>query len=196
MNNDSEIIQLLKSGDEQAVKLIFDKYYDNLCLYAESIVKDAYIAEEVVENLFIWFWINAKDANIQTSLKCYLYRSVHNNCLKYIEKLKKERKLIDRMPYYYEDKELLHPLTPDYPVSNLIIRELEEKAAAIIETLPEQCKEIYMLNRYENLSYSETATKLNISVSTVKTQMSRAFQRFREELKEYIPLIIMLFLFR
>jgi len=96
---------------------------------------------------------------------------------------------MDNYPYYLIDQELLHPVTPDYPISNLILQELEEKASQVLDSLPSQCRRIYDLNRFENLSYSEIAKKLDISVGTVKTQMSRAFQKLREALKEYIPLL-------
>lgn len=190
MKSEEELLQLLKNGDEETIKLIFDKYYEGLCLYAESLIKNHQLAEEIVEDIFIHLWMNAQNSGITKSLKSYLFRSVHNNCLKYLDKLKTERKSIVNISYTLQDYELLHPLTPDLPISNLIAQELEEKASQTLESLPPQCKEIYSLNRFENLSYSEIAKKLNITVGTVKTQMSRAFQKFRDDLGEYIYLII------
>ena len=70
------------------------------------------------------------------------------------------------------------------------IKEIEDKANAILSDLPEKCREIYILNRYENLSYPEIAEKLNITVGTVKTQMSRAFTKFRLGLKEFLTLLV------
>jgi RNA polymerase sigma-70 factor (ECF subfamily) len=190
MKSEEELLQLLKNGDEETIKLIFDKYYEGLCLYAESLIKNHQLAEEIVEDIFIHLWMNAQNSGITKSLKSYLFRSVHNNCLKYLDKLKTERKSIVNISYTLQDYELLQPLTPDLPISNLIAQELEEKASQTLESLPPQCKEIYSLNRFENLSYSEIAKKLNITVGTVKTQMSRAFQKFRDDLGEYIHLII------
>lgn len=195
MRSEEELLLLLKNGDEETIKLIFDKYYEGLCLYAEGLIKNHQLAEEIVEDIFIHLWLNAKNSGINKSLRSYLFRSVHNNCLKYLDKLKTERKSIETLSYTLQDQELLHPVTPDLPISNLIARELEEKANKVLESLAPQCKEIYTLNRFENLSYSEIAKKLNITIGTVKTQMSRAFQKFREDLGEYISLIfIVLFL--
>jgi RNA polymerase sigma-70 factor (ECF subfamily) len=190
MKSEEELLQLLKNGDEETIKLIFDRYYEGLCLYAESLIRNHQLAEEIVEDIFIHLWMNAQHSGITKSLKSYLFRSVHNNCLKYLDKLKTERKSIENISYTLQDYELLHPLTSDLPISNLIAQELEEKANKILESLPSQCKEIYSLNRFENLSYSEIAKKLNITVGTVKTQMSRAFQKFRDDLREYISLVI------
>jgi RNA polymerase sigma-70 factor (family 1) len=191
MKTEKELLQLLKDGNEEAVKFIFEQYYENLCLYAESITKNHQIAEEIVEDIFIHIWINAKDTSIVLSVKNYLFRSTHNNCIKYLNKLKTEKKVFDNQDYTLTDNEILHPLNIEYPIANLIFEELEKKAGEILQALPGQCKEIYALNRFENLSYTEIATKLNITVGTVKTQMSRAFQKFREGLKEFLPVMLL-----
>jgi RNA polymerase sigma-70 factor, ECF subfamily len=195
MKSEEELLQQLQNGDEDTIKRIFDKYYEGLCLYAESLTKDHHAAAEIVEDIFIHLWANAENPSINKSIKNYLYRSVHNNCLKYIDKLRTERKKFENISYTILDNELLQPITPDQPISKLIVQELEEKANRVLESLPGQCKEIYKLNRFENLSYSEIAEKLKITVGTVKTQMSRAFQKFREGLGEYLSIVfITLFL--
>ena len=89
MENEQEMAYLLKTGNEDAIKLVFDRYYVDLCLYADSILKDRYASEEVVEDLFITLWLKSENLTIHTSLKNYLYRSVHNNCLKYLKKMEK-----------------------------------------------------------------------------------------------------------
>jgi RNA polymerase sigma-70 factor (ECF subfamily) len=195
-NIDDEFIQLLRNGDEESIKLIFEQYYEKLCLYAESIVRDHGVAEEIVEDLFIYLWNNGRDMTIKSSLKSYLFRSVHNNCLTYLGKLKTQQKLLDVVNYTLEDIEILHPIPDDILISELTARELEQKARELENTLPEQCRKIYLLNRIESLSYSEIAAQLNISVGTVKTQMSRAFKHFRDNLKEYLPVVVMMVLFR
>jgi RNA polymerase sigma-70 factor (ECF subfamily) len=194
--NDNFYLNEVKSGNEVAFKSLFNQYYDGMCLYANSIVHDYEAAEEIVEDIFVYLWCNISKISILTSLKSYLYRSVHNNCLKYIDKLKTRNKHLEISNYLLEDAEILYPYNENIPLSEIIIKEIEEKAETVLQSLPDQCREIYLLNRYENLSYAEIAAKLNISVSTVKTQMGRAFQKFREILKDYIPLLIALILFR
>jgi RNA polymerase sigma-70 factor (ECF subfamily) len=80
--------------------------------------------------------------------------------------------------------------TLDYSVSNLISKELEARAEAVIQSLPDQCREIYLLNRDQDLKYKEIADKLHITVGTVKKQMSRAFSKLRTGLKEYLCLFL------
>lgn len=190
MEKEQEIIRLLKTGSEDAIKLIFDRYYVDLCLYADSILKDRYASEEVVEELFITLWLKAKDLTIYASLKNYLYRSVHNNSIKYLNKMDTEGKNIEKF--------MIHDLSEFYgdesncQLVDLITKEIEDKANTILSDLPDRCREIYLLNRYENLSYPEIAEKLNITVGTVKTQMSRAFEKFRIGLKEFLTVLVTL----
>lgn len=189
-----KLIQSLNSGNQEALRIIFDGYYEKLCLYAESFTHDHQTAEEITEDLFIYLWINARTIAIHSSLKNYLFRSIHNKCLSYLEKLKTDRKYAEPLPYELEDKEILHPLTEDYPGMDLICRELEDKTGQILEALPDKCRNIYYLNRFENLTYSEISVRLGVSVGTVKTQMSRALQKLRHGLKEFLPCLMAFFM--
>jgi RNA polymerase sigma-70 factor (ECF subfamily) len=195
-NDEKELLLMLSKGEEEAIKAIFELHYEDLCLYAESIIKNHQAAEELVEDLFVHIWLSAKTAPINTSVKNYLFKSTYNNCLKYLNRLKIENKLIDRSKYIFEDREILASESASYPLSNLLVNELKEKAGIILTSLPDQCRLIYSLSRFEDLSYSEIAKKLNINVGTVKTQMSRAFQKFRIGLKEYLTIFLVFFFYR
>lgn len=192
MNKEEDLLNLIKQGKEAGVKQVFDKYYTGLCVYSKSITKDHHVAEEIVEDLFIYLWVNAATLDIKTSLQSYLYRSVHNNSIKYLNKQKTKSKVFDH--YQFNDKEILNTATNETPFIGMITRELGEKAEIILTSLPEKCREIYILNRYHNLSYPEIAQRLNISLGTVKTQMSRAFKKFRDELGEYLTLLFIILL--
>jgi RNA polymerase sigma-70 factor (ECF subfamily) len=186
MKTEKEILELLKRGDEEAIRDIFEAYFEKLCLYAEGIIKDHQSAEDIVEDLFVSVWIQAKTNPVHTTIKNYLYKSTYHNCLKYINKLKSDNRNAEHIHYALKDQEIIHPDTSGYPISGLLVSEIEKKAEGILQSLPGQCREIYMLNRFENLNYAEIAERLKITVGTVKTQMSRAFHRFREGLREYI----------
>jgi RNA polymerase sigma-70 factor (ECF subfamily) len=192
MKTEKEILELLRSGDEEAIRYIFDVYFEKLCLYAEGIVRDHQTAEDIVEDLFITVWLRAETNPIQTALPNYLFKSTYNNCIKYLNKLRREAKNVEQLSYVLKDHEIISPLTSAYPLSGLVVLEMEKKAETIFESLPDQCRKIYALNRFEGLSYPEIAAQLKITVGTVKTQMSRAFQRFREGLVEYLSLVLLL----
>jgi RNA polymerase sigma-70 factor (ECF subfamily) len=192
MKTEKEILELLKKGDEEAVRYIFDVYFEKLCLYAEGIIRDHQAAKDIVEDLFITVWLHAGTNPIHTTLSNYLFKSTYNNCIQYLNKRQAEARNTEQLSYILKDHEIIHPLTDGYPVSGMVVMEMEKKAESILESLPDQCRKIYSLSRFENLSYPEIASRLKITVGTVKTQMSRAFQRFREGLAEFLALVLLL----
>jgi RNA polymerase sigma-70 factor (ECF subfamily) len=188
MKSEKELLQCLQQGDEEAIRIIFNEFYDELCLYAATILKNFQVAEEVVEDVFIALWKLARNLSITSSLKNYLYKSVYNGCLKY---LKNEGKF-KISPETFDDakeKDIFSSSLYVNPESELILKEIEKKAESVMTSLPDQCREIYYLNRYESLSYSQIAEKLKITVGTVKTQMSRAFRKFRKEFGEWLQFL-------
>jgi RNA polymerase sigma-70 factor, ECF subfamily len=190
--DEKELIRKLHNGDEDAFEYVFRKYFVKLCLYAKHFVRDKEAAEEIVEEFFCFFWGNSRQIIINSSLSGYIYISIHNRCLKYLRQEKIRHKYIENGQYIFTDKELLETVSDDYPDANLVSRELEDIIYDAIKSLPEQCRNVFSLSRFENLSYYEISVKLGISVNTVKTQMGRALQKMRIRLKEYLVVLISL----
>ncbi len=189
MVDQQNIIQQFKNGEKSAFEHIFRQYFVRLCIYAQNIIRSKEVAEEVVEDLFLFLWENCGDINITGSLSSYLYRSVHNRCVKYLKHMEVEKKYLEKQQNIYLDRDSGEFISTDYPVANLISKELEQSIEKAIQSLPEQCREVFIQNRIYDHSYLEIAEMLKISVNTVKTQMARALQKLRTELKEYLPLI-------
>jgi RNA polymerase sigma-70 factor (ECF subfamily) len=190
---EDELLQQLNQGEEIAFEFIFKKHFTGLCLFAEHFLKDTRAAEGIVEEYFCDLWENCKKTSITTSLRGYLYQSIYYRCLKHIRHQKVEQKYISSQQYYYTDREILESASNDCPSVNLITQELEEKISLVIDALPSQCKKIFCMNRFENLTYTEIAKKLDISINTVKTQMTRALHKLREELKDYLFILAAIF---
>jgi len=187
MISDPELVQLLKEGDEGSFEYIFNLYFEKLCLFAESITRNHDAAEEIVENLFLQLWLKCTINPVEKSLKSYLYQSTYNNCLKYISRQKKG---IIRISDKETEEQFINLQTPEYPVANLILKEIESAAEKIIESMPEQCRKIYLLNRDHDLKYDEIASELHITSGTVKTQMSRAYAKLRKGLSEFLYIFL------
>ena len=182
--SDRELIELLGQGDEKAFEIVFNTYFEKLSLFSESITHDHDAAEEIVEDVFLKVWLNCEINPIEKSIKSYLFRCVYNNSLKFVTR---SRKNLVSLEAAYDGGE--GQSDSDYPVANMILQEIEEKAGLIISSLPAQCKQIYLLNRDHDMRYQEIAESLHISVGTVKTQMSRAFEKLRKGLSEFLYLI-------
>lgn len=189
--SDQDILEKLKSDNEAALDYLFLAYYEKLCLYAFTVLKNKDIAEEIVQDVFVKLWEQHRKLNIETSIKAYLFRTVHNHCINYFDHLRVQKKYSEESQK--ANHEIISPVSLDYPVANLLMQELENKINQSVSQLPGQCQEVFLLVRYEDFSYSEVAEKLGISVNTVKTQLKRAMSRLREEFKDYFPLLIFIF---
>ena len=184
--DEKELINRLHEGDEDAFETVFTKHFVKLCLYAEHFIRDKQMAREIVEDFFCDLWENCTSITIESNLAGYLSRSIHNRYLKYLRHEKVKQKHVESSQYVFTDRELLEPLSGNFTEALLISHELEKDIKDAIESLPDQCKEIFLLNRDDNLTYKEIAEKMGVSVNTVKTQMTRALQKLRSKLKEYL----------
>jgi RNA polymerase sigma-70 factor (ECF subfamily) len=157
-------------------------------LFCKNYLKEKALAEEIVDSFFISLWEKKKTIEIKDSVKSYFYSSIHYQCIKYLEHLKVMKKYEEYATFRLQNKELLAPSSNAYPLANLISQETVKDIEKSIGELPEKCREIFCLSRFEELSYEDISVKLNISINTVRTQMARALQKLREDLKNYLPL--------
>ncbi len=168
---------------EAAFEQVFKSHFKALHAYACTILQEEAMAEEIVQQVFFKLWEKRDQVNIQQSLNAYLYRSVYNECLNYL-KHKKVRKA-------HQSHTLYTAGTASDQVSRKVIaRELEEKIADALNQLPEQCRTIFQMSRFEELKYREIADKLNLSVKTVENQMGKALKIMRMQLVEYLPVLL------
>jgi RNA polymerase sigma-70 factor (ECF subfamily) len=175
MIRDTEIIGRIRKGDVGQFELLFRSSYVSLVRYAKTLIKDHDTAEEIVQDLFFRLWKDKEKLNIESSLNGYLFRSVHNKCLHYIEHNRVVERHAEEM--LYQQSESL-----ESPSDILNYKELQEKVARILERLPERCGRIFTMSRFEGLKYSEIAERLSVSIKTVEANMGRALKEFRKEL--------------
>lgn len=175
----------LKEGDETAFEMIFKSYYEPLCNYAFTFILDRDEAEEIVQATFLNVWEKRGTITIETSLKAYLYRAVRNSCLNTIKHaIIKRKHAAETM--FVSDK------SHEAVSQSVISSELDQKIGDALLVLPEQCRLVFKMSRFEELKYAEIAEQLNISIKTVENQIGKALKIMREELKEYLPILIML----
>jgi RNA polymerase sigma-70 factor (ECF subfamily) len=172
-----------KSTDNlQSFEALFRNYYQRLCLYACTFVRHQDDAEGIVKDVFVKLWEERETIDIQTSLTGYLYAAVHNQCLNFIQRNRKNWR--ERMTGLSDDISFSDGFNPS---DELIARELEERIARLVDTLPPQCREIFMMSRYDNLSHEQIAQALNVTTGTIKTQIFRALNKLRAGLSDYLP---------
>ena len=174
---DSEIAGRIRKGDKAEFESLFRSSYVSLVKYARPLIKDQDTAEEIVQDLFVRLWQEKEKIKIESSLSGYLFRSVHNRCLHFIE----HRKVMER---HAGEISARKADTAEDPSEILHYKDLQARIAGILERLPERCGTIFCMSRFEGLKYSEIAEKLSVSVKTVEASMGRALKEFRKELTE------------
>lgn len=168
-------------------ELLFKTYYPALCTFAYDFVNRHDLAEEIVQDTFLKIWEKYEDLDIQVSEKAYLYRAVQNNCLNFIKQNKIRAQYSGELFQQLESRISLFSLSSAPSAAEKLEQsELEQLAEKAIRKLPPQCQDVFRLSRFEQLSYPEISRHLGISINTVKTQMTRALQRLRDEL---LPLL-------
>jgi RNA polymerase sigma-70 factor (ECF subfamily) len=182
---DSEFVAGMRKSDEAAFETVFRSYYERLCNYANTMLYDVDEAEEVVQNTFLTLWEQRDSIEIHTSVKSYLYRAVHNSCLNRIKHNKVKQMHGEHVRYNMES-------SVEGTSQMVIGKELEQQINAAIESMPQQCRTVFVLSRFENLTYAEIAEQLKISIKTVEKHMVKALKILRERLKDYLPLLLWL----
>jgi len=182
---DRRILQRTKSGDEQAFELLFRRYYVRLCSFANRFICSTAEAEEIVQDVFLNLWGKRDQLNLDDEISSYLFRSVRNSCFNLIE----HRKVADS--YYAVIAQAYRHSSEGVDSGDPVqYAELQQKVEGAIGSLPAECRRIFRMSRMEGLKYTEIAAKLNISVKTVETQISRALAKLKTELKDFLMIMI------
>lgn len=168
--------------DDQAFEQLFKAHYRGLHAYANTILRDDDLAEEMVQGMFLKFWEKRELLNIQSSIKAYLYRSVYNDSMNYLKHQKIKTK--------YQDFTLHSMDTSHEPASAKVeLSQLEMKLKEALNELPEHCRTIFQMSRFEELKYREIAAQLGLSIKTVENQMGKALRILRLKLADYVTLL-------
>ena len=177
--SDWQIFSEIKEGNLVTFENLFRKYYQALCNYANKYVKDLDKAEEVVQELFYKLWEKRDKLDINISLKSYLYRSVYNGCLQYLN----HRAIEIKYETYYRKQNKEYNSDASEAIR---LQELSDIINNTLNALPERCRNIFLLNRYEGLKYREIAKKLSLSIKTVEANIGKALKVLRKNLKNYV----------
>ncbi len=188
LENQEEIfLENIRNGDAKSFESMFRQYYQSMFRYAFSILKKSDEAEDLVQQVFVNFWEKRELTIISGSLKNYLFRSVHNQCLNQI-KHEKVKQGHQNYALYFETH--YHFMVEE----NFQASELEGKIEEAMDLLPTECRRIFRMSRVEELKYAEIATQLQLSIKTVENQIGKALKILRVALAEYLISILLILL--
>ena len=190
-----DLIEQFRSGNDQVFALIFKYYYNGLCAYSYTFLKNHDESEEIVQEFFTELWANRDLLNVRTSFKLYLYRGVHNKCINYLKSHAVAQKRLEKYAWYTQtETEMMDIDTESEEYERFFSESFENDIQEAIESLAPQQRHIFTMSRFHQKSYADIASELNISINSVKTQMSRALQKLRALLTEKLgkhPLILL-----
>ncbi|WKB81163.1 RNA polymerase sigma-70 factor [Cellulophaga lytica] len=183
--NEQLLLKEVYKGNINAYETIFNTYWKRLYLYAFKVYEDESLCEDIVQEVFINFWERRESLNVN-KLENYLFKSVKYKMANAIRDLKFTNihlsKLLD--------------LPSDSSQENTVeYKELQQEINSVIATLPDKCKKVFIMSRFDDLTNAEIAAELNLSIRTVETHISNAIKHLKNNLSTtslYASIILML----
>jgi RNA polymerase sigma-70 factor (ECF subfamily) len=164
--------QICAYSNDQSLEDLFNRYFQRLCTFSHTFVKDHAIAEELVADTFCTIWFNRANLNLPDKASPYLYKAVRNHSLNHLKKKK------------FDHTDLSHAETiPDKtlgPEQQLTFNDLLNEVNLLVDALPEKKRIIFRMNKMEGFKYKEIADILGISVHTVQNHMVEAVKILAE----------------
>ena len=183
---DEDDIQGLRKRDPKVYEIVFKKYYPKLVVFVCRQVGDQDVAKDVVQDIFFKLFENSYSLPDGFNLKSWLYKVARNATVDYLRHLQ----VVDHHKFLMGEAML---------VSEEMDEEIDEdvynRVNRAIESLPEQCRLIIKLNVIEGKKYLEIAEELDISINTIRTQVSRGYKKLREILSSEVNTLVLLLAF-
>jgi RNA polymerase sigma-70 factor, ECF subfamily len=178
------LLKRLKANDQKALKIIFQEHYPDVYRATFRLISNKAVAEDLTQDVFIRFWEKRHQITIKDALGAYLRRMGINEALGFIRKNKK---------YNFEEIAEHHSATICSSEDIYLELELQNEINKAIDSLPAGCRTVFMLSRFEQLSYREISNKLNISPKTVENHISKALKKMRFAINTYLGCSVIFF---
>ena len=184
---DTTISNRIIRGDSKAFDDLFRMFYSRLFSFAKSYLRDADVAENMVQDAFLLLWERRETLRPDSNIPAWLLTVVKNNILNYIERQKRQIKIesiyAERITRELELRiSSLKDCDPEY----LFSTEVTEIIRIALASLPEQCRKVITMSRFDEMSNKEIAEKLNITVKGVEYHITNALKKLRLALKDYL----------
>jgi RNA polymerase sigma-70 factor (ECF subfamily) len=175
---DTELVKLLRHDPDKAMPRIFEKHYVEVCHHIYRIIPSKETCEDIAQSIFLELWNKRRELDIRTSIGAYLHKMALSRALNFLR---------DNKKHLHDPEEHLsgHEIQQSSPLQQLTDSELQIVITRAIESLPSRCREVFVLSRFEGLSYQEIGRVLAISPKTVENQISKALLILRSAVHNY-----------
>lgn len=183
LNKEENLLLRIKQGDEIAFELVFHRYKGKLYDFIRRSLPAEGDAESMVQEIFMKLWINRHQLDPGKSLNAFLYIIARNEIFGHLRKVLVRRKYLEALSFSLEGACETTQRQIDY-------EELKSLVSELVGSMPEKRKEIFLLSRNEGLSYKEIASQLGISENTVDSQIRKALDYLKENIRKKRSLIL------
>lgn len=178
-----------KSGDELAFEKIFKSNHDQIAGFCNQFVSDLDKAKSLTQEVFLNLWLNRQKIETLNGIKSFLYTYAKSGCLNYLRHQKVIRKY-EVKHLQEKEEELNREVLESFDFNSLEFSEFEELIQKAINDLPEKCRQVFIMSRFDGKMNKEISEELNISLKAVEANMTRALKTLKSRLSEYLPAIL------
>jgi RNA polymerase sigma-70 factor (ECF subfamily) len=172
---DNKTLTAFASRDPHAFKVVFDLYYTELRYFTERVISDPEMAKDITMETFLKLFKRSEQFNTPENIKAFLFITARNNCFDYLRHKKRVQARQKDLQL-----EMIARLSDDHDFENgQIEAAVVAKIYEAIEELPEACRNVFKMLYCQGLEQAEVASRLNLSISTVRSHKSRAIKLLR-----------------
>ncbi len=180
LQNEEKLLEAIKNGDHEAWEFVTRQLYVPIYNFILSIVRHSENAQELVQDVFMNFWLKRDQIVITSSLRSYLYRAARNHSLNFLKRSKFETN-------YQRGVAQSFVSSKNETEERFNYNQLEKSLSNAIEALPQKCREVFLMSRFHDMSYKEIAETLDLPIRNVHYLIGLALKELREKLKDYNP---------
>ncbi|MDR2775419.1 MAG: RNA polymerase sigma-70 factor [Tannerella sp.] len=170
---------------------IYTTYFPKLLRFSQTYVMSRSDAENIVQDIFLYLWENRTTFAALGNINAYLFTMVKNRCIDFLRnQLKTSGRNITLSDIREKELELKLYSLQEFDERALSNVEIETIIREAIDSLPERCREIFILSRLQGLRHKEIAERLAITPNTIERQIQIALKKLRTALKDYVPLLV------
>ena len=188
-----EILLKIIAGDEPSFERVYRFYYPRLNYFSRQYILDPEVSKNIVQDVFTELWDKRDTLQNDTNLNAWLFTVTKNKSLKIISHLKSQQNYDSYMKGRQLD--VNYNSLSNFDTSNFIFEELQTRIESALEKLSPACRKVFEMSRFEDKKNKEIAEELNLSIKTVEAQITKALRSLKTDLKDYLPLYYILFLF-
>ncbi|WP_421829244.1 RNA polymerase sigma-70 factor [Larkinella sp.] len=181
------IRRTFSENPQKGCELLFRRYHQVLCSHAVRFVYSKETAEDLVSDVFCKFWKTKAYESVTDSYRYYLFRSVRNEAYNY---LRLEFKKLEDL----ETADAQESAPSQRPDQIIQFEEVFHRVEDLVESMPPQCRKVFLLSRFEGKKYQTIATELGLSIKTVEVHMVKALSIIRKGLKEHWLILLALWM--